>query len=44
MSIIIKSPREIELIKEAGEIVRETFKVLKENTVPGKTTKELDRI
>ena len=44
MSIIIKSPREIELIKEAGEIVRGTFKVLKENTLPGKSTLELDKI
>ena len=44
MSIIIKSPREIELIREAGDIVRGTFKVLKENTLPGKSTYELDRI
>lgn len=42
--IIVKSPREIALMKEAGEVLIELFDVLKENTVPGKTTKELDKI
>ena len=41
MSIIIKSPREIALIKEAGKIVIDLFDILKENTVPGKSTWEL---
>lgn len=44
MSIIIKSPREIELMRESGEIVRETFALLKKNTIPGKSTYELSKI
>lgn len=42
--IIVKSPREISLMKEAGEVLIGLFEVLKANTVPGKTTKELDNI
>jgi len=42
--IIIKSSREIALMKEAGEVLIGLFEVLKANTVPGKTTKELDNI
>ena len=44
MSIIIKSNREIALIKEAGKVIIDLFKVLKENTLPGKSTYELDEI
>ncbi|MBR1581443.1 MAG: type I methionyl aminopeptidase [Bacilli bacterium] len=44
MSIIIKSDREIALIREAGKIAIDLFKVLKEHTLPGISTGELDRI
>lgn len=42
--IIIKSPREIALMKEAGEVLIGLFDVLEANTLPGKTTKELDEL
>jgi len=44
MSIIIKSPREIALMKEAGKVVIGLFKVLKAHTVPGISTYKLDEI
>ena len=44
MSIIIKSPREIALIKDAGKIIIDLFDILKENTLPGKSTWELAKI
>ncbi len=44
MSIIIKSKREIALIKEAGKIIIELFDILKAHSVPGISTYELDRI
>lgn len=40
----IKSAREIEIMKAAGEIVALTFEKLKEVIKPGITTKELDQI
>ncbi len=40
----IKSARELEIMKAAGEIVALTFEKLKEVIKPGITTKELDRI
>lgn len=42
--IIIKSGKEIELMREAGKIVAETHELLKEAIKPGLTTKELDKI
>ena len=42
--ITIKSPREIELMGRAGEIVGNTHNYLKEYIKPGITTKELDRL
>ena len=42
--ITIKSPREIELMEKAGEIVGNTHNYLKEYIKPGITTKELDRL
>ena len=42
--ITIKSPREIELMEKAGEIVDNTHNYLKEYIKPGITTKELDRL
>ena len=42
--ISLKSPREIELMREAGSIVAEVLAVLTEKAVPGITTQELDTI
>ncbi|PLR80504.1 type I methionyl aminopeptidase [Bacillus canaveralius] len=42
--IICKTPREIEIMKEAGRIVALTHQELKKYIVPGVTTKELDAI
>jgi methionyl aminopeptidase len=42
--IILKSNKEIELMREAGKIVAETHEILKEAIKPGLTTKELDII
>ncbi|WIF95571.1 type I methionyl aminopeptidase [Caminicella sporogenes] len=42
--IIIKSDKEIELMREAGRIVAKTHEKLKEYIKPGITTKELDEI
>jgi len=44
MGIVIKSPREIELMRQAGRIVAETLAVLAENVRPGVTTRELDQL
>lgn len=42
--ITIKSPREIEFMKIAGEIVGNTHHYLEKHIKPGITTKELDRL
>jgi len=42
--ISLKSPREIELMKEAGRIVAEVLDILTQQALPGVTTKELDTI
>lgn len=42
--IIVKSPREIVLMREAGKIVASVFTALQPHIKPGVTTKELDRI
>ncbi|TCT21098.1 methionine aminopeptidase type I [Melghiribacillus thermohalophilus] len=42
--IICKTPREIEIMREAGRIVALTHKELQQHIQPGMTTKELDRI
>lgn len=44
MSIIIKSPREIAMIKESAKIIQELFVVLKAHTKPGVSTWELDQL
>lgn len=44
MSITIKSPREIELMTEAGRILQEVHRVLKNSIRIGMTTKELDEL
>ncbi|RHW33921.1 type I methionyl aminopeptidase [Neobacillus notoginsengisoli] len=42
--IICKTPRELEIMREAGRIVALTHEELKKHITPGITTKELDRI
>ncbi|UII56096.1 type I methionyl aminopeptidase [Cytobacillus spongiae] len=42
--IICKTPREIEIMREAGRIVALTHEELKKHIAPGITTKELDAI
>jgi methionyl aminopeptidase len=44
MPITLKSPRQIELLRESGRLVRATFEVLREQIRPGVTTAELDAI
>jgi methionyl aminopeptidase len=44
MPITLKSPRQIELLRESGRLVRETFELLREQIRPGVTTAELDAI
>lgn len=40
----VKSQAEIDKMRKSGEILYETLQIIKKNTVPGVTTKELDRI
>ncbi|MDG3086644.1 M24 family metallopeptidase [Vibrio hannami] len=42
--IICKTPREIEIMREAGRIVALTHQELKKHGKPGISTKELDQI
>ncbi|MFB7317482.1 M24 family metallopeptidase, partial [Bacillus haynesii] len=42
--IICKTPREIEIMREAGRIVALTHQELKKHIKPGISTKELDLI
>lgn len=42
--IILKSKREIEIMRRAGQVVGETHTFLEEKITPGITTKELDRL
>jgi methionyl aminopeptidase len=42
--IICKTPREVEIMREAGHIVALTHQELKKHIAPGITTQELDRI
>lgn len=44
MAVILKSHKQIELLREAGRLVAETFEVLREHVRPGISTFELDRI
>lgn len=44
MAITLKSPRQIELLRESGRLVRATFEVLREHIRPGVSTAELDAI
>lgn len=44
MSVSIKSPRELELMRVAGRIVADVLQELREAVQPGMTTKDIDRI
>jgi methionyl aminopeptidase len=44
MSVSIKSPREIEIMRQAGRMVANTLQELRDRVEPGMTTRELDRI
>ncbi len=44
MSVIIKSPEEIEKMRVAGKLAAEVLEMIEEYVVPGVTTDELDRI
>lgn len=44
MPITLKSPRQLELLRESGRLVRETFELLRGQIRPGVTTAELDAI
>jgi methionyl aminopeptidase len=43
-TIILKSPREIALMREAGRLVSDVLRALEEQAEAGMTTKDLDRI
>ena len=44
MSVTIKTPREIELMREAGRILAKVHKELGKIIKPGITTLEIDRV
>ena len=44
MAITLRSPREIELMRQAGAVVADVLLKLKENSKPGVTTADLDRM
>ncbi len=43
-TIVLKSPREIAIMREAGKIVAQTIRALEEQAQPGMTTRDLDQI
>ena len=44
MSIELKTPEQIAIMREAGRIVAETYEVLRPHVAPGVTTFDLDRL
>ncbi len=44
MTVTLKSPQEIVLMREAGRLTAETYEVLREHVLPGVTTLDLDRL
>ncbi len=44
MTVTLKSPPEITLMRAAGRLTAETYEVLREHVLPGATTLDLDRI
>jgi methionyl aminopeptidase len=43
-TIVLKSPREIVIMREAGQVVAETIRALEEQAEAGMTTRDLDQI
>src|SRR5260370_15340654 len=43
-TIVLKSPREIAIMREAGRVVAETIRALEDQAAPGMTTRDLDEI
>src|SRR5437868_12596387 len=43
-TIVLKSPREIAIMREAGRVVANTIRALEDQAEPGMTTKDLDQI
>ena len=43
MAVTIKSPREIELMRKAGEILAATHEELRKALIPGMSTLDIDR-
>jgi methionyl aminopeptidase len=44
MSIVCKSPSEIEKMRRSGHIVRQVLEAVKEEVAPGRTTMDLERV
>ena len=44
MSIVCKSPTEIEKMRRSGQIVRQVLEAVKQEVAPGKTTMDLERV
>jgi len=44
MSIVCKSPSEIEKMRRSGHIVRQVLEAVKDEVAPGKTTMDLERV
>ena len=44
MSVVIKTPGQIEQMREAGKLAAEVLEMIGEYVKPGVTTEELDRI
>jgi methionyl aminopeptidase len=43
-TIVLKSPREIAIMREAGRVVANTIRAIEEQAEPGMTTRDLDQI
>src|SRR6202158_1136511 len=43
-TIVLKSPREIAIMREAGKIVAATIRSIEEHAAPGVTTRDLDQV
>ena len=42
--ILLKTEKEIEIMRHAGQVVAQTLQMVGENIKPGMTTAELDRL
>ncbi|HCJ11330.1 MAG TPA: type I methionyl aminopeptidase, partial [Clostridiales bacterium] len=42
--IVLKTPKEIEIMREAGRLVARVLRVLEAEAAPGVTTADLDRL